>query len=173
MSDSTDPTIGSIGPWWVIHTKSRCEKKMDSWFETHQFDHYLPVRAIAREYTRKKVIFQHPLFSGYAFGAFHSYQRAQVFASGYAARIMEVTNQNGLLEELNAIKLALAAGFELESCPYFTIGSKVRITTGAMKNVKGRLEGTGTKSRFIISVEFLQKSVAMEVDPMMLEMIAE
>lgn len=158
--------------WWVIHTRPRCEKKMDQWLAARGMDHYLPVRPKVRIYPGKKVTFEHPLFAGYAFGSFSLRQRAFVLDSGHAAGVLDVTDQARFLGELAAVRKALETGTPLEECPYISVGHRARITAGPCRGLEGRVERVAGKARFILSVELLQRSVAMEVESSLLELAA-
>jgi len=158
--------------WWVVHTRPRCEKKMKEWFAVKQFEHFLPVRPKQRIYASKKVTFEHPLFPGYAFGSFPLRARLNVLGSGHAAGVIEVVDQSQLLKELSTVRKALEAGAPLEDCPYVAVGQRVRITSGACRGLEGRVERFAGKTRFLLSVELLQRSVAMEIDAGLLELAA-
>ena len=158
--------------WWVIHTRPRCEKKMDQWLASRGMEHFLPARPKVRIYPSKKVTFEHPLFAGYAFGAFSLRQRVYVLDSGHAAGVLDVLNQAQLLSELGAVRRALEMGAPLEECPYISVGQRARITAGPCRGLEGHVERTAGNARFMLSVEFLQRSVAMEVDSSMLELAA-
>jgi len=163
--------IDGIERWWVIHTRPRCEKKMDGWFQRAGCPRHLPVRPSLRLYKNKRVTFEKPLFPGYAFGAFSRLQRSTVFRSEYAASIIEVVDQQGFLQQMAAIQAALEAGGKLEDHPFLAEGRRVRIATGRFRGVEGIVEHIRNKTRICLSVDILQRTVAMEVDAAMLEAV--
>jgi hypothetical protein len=162
-------TLTAERRWWVIHTRPRCEKKMDAWFQSQGFDHYLPTRPKKRSYPSKSVTFQHPLFPCYAFGSFSLLQRNAVYGSGHAAVVLEVFNQNRFLYELEQIRWALKSGLEAKDCPYLTVGKRARVTNGKLRGLEGVVLRGHHKTRIILSVEMLQRSVSVEIDPEWLE----
>jgi len=155
--------------WWALHTKPRCEKKMDHWLAQQGFDHYLPLREKVREYPGKRVSFHHPLFAGYTFGAFTLLERNAVYGSGHAAAVIEVHNQARLVSELDAIRRVLAAGLGTEDCPYLGVGRRARITTGRLKGLEGVVLRRSGRTKLVLSVDMLQRSVALEIEPDWLE----
>jgi transcription antitermination factor NusG len=159
-------------PWWVLHTKPRCEKKMDQWLAAEGMDHYLPTRTKLRIYPGKRVRFEHPLFAGYTFGAFTLLQRNAVYGSGHAAAVLEVVDQPRFLSELDAIRRALDAGLGVEDCPYLGVGRRARITAGKLRGLEGIVVRRSGRTKLILSVELLQRSVAMEIEPDWLEPLA-
>lgn len=158
-------------PWWVIHTRPRCEKKMDEWFRRQGMEHYLPVRPKIRLYPGKQVTFHHPIFPGYAFASFDLRQRNDVYGSGYAAGILEVVHQTGFLTELASLRTALEAGAAVEGCVYLAVGQKARIVSGRLRGLEGKILRRSGKVKMILSVEMLQRSVAIEVAPEWLELM--
>ena len=157
--------------WWVIHTGPRCEKKMDTWLTTEHWEQYLPTRPKKRKYASKTVTFHHPLFPCYTFGKFNLYQRNAVYGSGYAAAVLEVVDQAQLLHELTQLRLALSVSTEAKSCAYLRVGQRARVTMGKLRGLEGVLVQHHHKTRMILSVEMLQRSVSVEVEPEWLEQI--
>lgn len=154
--------------WWVVHTRPRCEKKMDEWFRIGGCERYLPVRPSLRIYKSKRVTFEKPLFPGYAFGAFSPLQRQAVYRSEYAASIIPVVDQINFVRQMEAIRAALDAGARLEDHPYIAEGQRVRITTGRFRGVEGIVTRLRNKTRVCLTVDILQRAVALEVDAAML-----
>jgi hypothetical protein len=169
---SLQPSALSLAPWWVIHTRPRCEKKMDQWLAARQFGHYLPLRSRLRVYPGKRVTFEHPLFAGYAFGAFSLLQRNAVYGSGHAAAVLAVENQGHFLRELVAIRAALASGLGVVDCPYLCVGRRARIATGKLRGLEGIILRRSGRTKLILSVELLQRSIALEIEPDWLEPLA-
>ncbi|MDX6766286.1 MAG: transcription termination/antitermination NusG family protein [Candidatus Methylacidiphilales bacterium] len=155
--------------WWVLHTRPRCEKKLDQWLAQQGLGHYLPLRERIRVYPGKRTAFHHPLFAGYTFGAFSLLQRNAVYGSGHVAAVIEVHDQGRLLAELEAIRLVLASGLGTEDCPYLGVGRRARITTGRLKGLEGVVQRRSGRTKLILSVEILQRSVALEIEPDWLE----
>jgi transcription antitermination factor NusG len=150
--------------WWVIHTRPRCEKKMDEWFQRAGCQRHLPVRPSLRIYKSKRVTFEKPLFPGYAFGAFAPLQRQAVYRSEYAAGIIAVADQALFLHQMGAIQTALEAGASLEDHPFLAEGQRVRITTGRFRGIEGIIARFRNRTRVCLSVDMLQRAVALEVE---------
>lgn len=53
--------------WYVVYTRSRCEKKVASLLEKKNIEHYCPLNRVIRKWAdRKKMVFE-PLFISYVF----------------------------------------------------------------------------------------------------------
>src|ERR1019366_3127744 len=51
-------------PWFVCHTKPRCEKKFAALLAAEKFEHYLPLVLSERHYPKQVKRFSKPLFPG-------------------------------------------------------------------------------------------------------------
>jgi transcription antitermination factor NusG len=169
LFDSSNLSLSTTRCWWIIHTRPRCEKKMDAWFTAQGMDRYLPTRPKKRSYPGKTVTFQHPLFPCYAFGSFSLLERNAVYGSGHAAAVLEVVEQKQFLHELEQIRHALHTGLEAKDCAYLSVGKRARVTVGKLRGFEGIVLRGNHKTRLVLSVEMLQRSVAVEIDPAWLE----
>lgn len=151
--------------WWLIHSRPRQEKQMAGWLEREGYGFELPLRSKVRVYPGKRVTFSHPIFPGYVFGAFPARVRQAVYGSGHAAAVIGVEDQGRLVRELGALRRALEAGLDLEACPFLRVGQRVRITGGKLSGLEGIVVRRAGRTRLILSVELLQRSVAVEIDP--------
>jgi len=66
--------------------------------------------------------------------------------------------------EINDIRLVLRSGASCEPWPSFGIGQTVRVEHGALAGVHGTVETVKNSYRLVISVNLLQRSVAVEID---------
>ncbi|MFQ3671547.1 MAG: transcription termination/antitermination NusG family protein [Verrucomicrobiia bacterium] len=158
------PGLG-VAPWWLIHSRPRQEKRVAAWLEREGFDVDLPLRPRVKVYPGKRVTFHHPVFPGYVFGAFPAQAKNTVYGSGHVAAILEVADQGRLKRELAALHQALEAGCELEEVGFLRVGQRVRITAGRLRGLEGILVRRAGRSRLVLSVEMVQRSVALELDP--------
>ena len=55
--------------------------------------------------------------------------------------------------------------------PYLNVGQRVRMRTGALKNVEGILANADGRVRVVVNIEILQRSVAVSVERLDLEPI--
>ncbi|MGY8651607.1 MAG: transcription termination/antitermination protein NusG, partial [Verrucomicrobiia bacterium] len=62
-----EPMEAQPHPWYVAHTRPRCEKKLVAWCGREGHACELPTYASVRKYRGKEVTFHKPLFPGYVF----------------------------------------------------------------------------------------------------------
>jgi transcription antitermination factor NusG len=63
----------------------------------------------------------------------------------------------------------LQKGVAAEPHPYLKVGTRVRITGGPMAGLEGILLRKRGKSRVVVSVDLIMRSVAMDIDAAQLE----
>jgi transcription antitermination factor NusG len=71
--------------------------------------------------------------------------------------------------EMAALHRIAGSGQETMPWPYLTAGQRVRLRTGALKDVEGILANVEGRNRVIVNIELLQRAVAVSVDRLDLE----
>jgi transcriptional antiterminator NusG len=128
------------------------------------WDYSLPLRRQRRDYASKSVVFRIPLFPGYLFGQANECSRNLIYSSGYVARLLEVVDQETFVSQLAVLHEALEDGRDVETVPYLEPGKRVRITSGQFRGLEGKIERYASGQRLLLSLDILQKSVAIEID---------
>jgi transcription termination/antitermination protein NusG len=72
-------------------------------------------------------------------------------------------------EEIEALRTSFASGVRAEPHPFLTLGRRVRVKEGPLVGVKGILVKRKNKARFVVSVDLIQRAMAVEVDENNLE----
>ncbi len=150
--------------WWVIHAKSRCEKKIADECNRRQIRCYLP---LYKKYTRnsqRTVCFDVPLFSGYLFMYTDGGGRLDILRTNYSANIFVVENSEEFLNQIRTVHTALSSQMHVEPFDEFQEGTMVRVTRGPLAGAEGPIIQKKTTCKLILKVDFIQKNVAVEVD---------
>ena len=66
--------------------------------------------------------------------------------------------------ELDAVRRSVESGLPVVPWPYLTVGDRVVVETGVMAGVEGLLVRVKDSVRIVVSVELLQRSLALELD---------
>ena len=74
-------------------------------------------------------------------------------------------------EEIEAVQHALESRLLVEPYPFLAVGDWVRVKAGPLAGIEGILVRKKNAERLILSVEMLQKSVAVELDGYLVERI--
>jgi len=129
-------------------------------------EEFLPLYRSRRRWSDRVKEIDLPLFAGYVFCRFCPQERLRVLLIpgvtgivGFGGRPAPVEE-----EEIAAIRRMTASGNRLEPWPYLKAGQRVRIERGPLRGLEGVLERGKDYWRVVVSVELLQRSVAVEID---------
>jgi transcription antitermination factor NusG len=152
--------------WYAVRSKSRCEKVAAEHLSARGFEKFLPLYPTRRRWTDRTKVIELPLFSGYVFCRFDSQNVSSVLgAPGVAYVVSFGHGPVGIPDdEIEAIRRVIASGLASSPCLYFKEGVKVTIRNGPLVGLTGQLQKARNNPRLVISVEMLQRSVAVEVD---------
>ncbi len=161
---AVEPVAGANLRWFVLHTKSRQEKALAADLLALRIRFVLPLIPVARYYGRRKVRVHQPLFPGYLFlhGSIENTYAAD--RTQRVAGIIKVADQDRLRAELANIEAALAAGAPLTPADAITGGTRVEVTSGPFKGIRGLAETGPSKDRLYLQVDLIGKGSILEID---------
>lgn len=150
--------------WRVAHTKSRREKILAHYLAGAQIGYFLPM--VCRKQKSKNRIRNSyiPIFSGYVFFLADDFERLSALRSNHVARIIDAGDEVKLLEELTQIALVMAKGAQVYPYDFIAEGRWVRVKSGPLKDVVGRVVRKDRNYRLVLSVEIIMQSVAVAID---------
>jgi SAM-dependent methyltransferase/O-antigen/teichoic acid export membrane protein len=67
-------------------------------------------------------------------------------------------------EEMKMLRASLARGVRVEPHPFLTVGRRVRVKSGPMAGLHGILKHKKNQARLVVSVELIQRAMAVEVE---------
>ena len=160
--------------WYAIQTRYRFEKKVTVSLQRRGIETFIPlVEEIHRWSDREKAI-QSPLFSGYTFARLElsSKLRKAVLQTegviGFVGSGGEVTPVPS--RQLEDLQKLLSQKVPCALSAFLDVGQRVRIRGGCLDGLEGILEQKNAK-RLVISVESIQRAVAIQIDGYELELI--
>jgi transcription antitermination factor NusG len=156
--------------WLALWTHSHSEQLVHDQLIAKEFNAFLPLVPVWSRRGGARHLIRKPMFPGYLF------VRQALDKAGY----IEILKTNGLARilgerwdrpavvpdaEIDAIRQVLEAGLPVLSHSYLREGHRVRIMQGPLAGVEGILVHNNLhKGLLVVSVELLQRSVAVEVD---------
>jgi transcriptional antiterminator NusG len=166
---------GAMSRWRVLWTRSNCEQLVHDQLASKGFDLFLPtVEAWSKRggvRHRERI----PLFRGYLF------LRHAIDKGTY----LEVCKTRGLVQvlgerwdrlevvpdrDIDSIRRLVGSDQPIFPYPYLREGQRVRITQGPLSDVEGVLvRGNPKTGLLVVSVDLLQRSVAVHLDCTQLE----
>ena len=154
--------------WFAIWTRSRHEKLVrDQLEKKSDVDVFLPtIGKWSRWKDRKKKI-DWPLFPGYVFARFVSDERVGILK---VEGVVQIISNNGMLSaipdaEIDSIRTLVESELAYDPVPLIKEGDMVKVTSGPLKGVIGRLiTKKGVQARLVLSVDLIGQAVSVEVD---------
>ena len=150
-------------PWWVAHTKSRCEKALAHKLAETGIGYFLPLFKKMQPGIAKKRFSIMPLFPGYLFFTGGHEERTAAFKSNQTLQVLAVFDRERLLAELNQIQCALGSQVPIYPHPFLQEGRKVRIKSGLLEGLQGIIVGKKGHYRLILRVTLVSQAIAVDV----------
>lgn len=157
--------------WFAVRVRSRCEKLAATELAARGFTVCAATAPHRRVWIDRVRTVEMPLFPGYIFARFDP---ADQFTIRRVAGVSDIVGVAGLPHpvadvEMESILILLKSGVEVQKTPFLHVGERVRVRWGPLAGVAGVLERIKSGCRLLISVNFLQRSVAVEVDSALVE----
>lgn len=159
------------GQWHVAHTRPRQEKALGEALIALEIACFLPLVSKVRYYEHRKRVVELPLYPSYLFLHGTREQVLRAASTRRIAQILPVTDQQCLEHELVQIDLALAGQAVLDPYPFLTVGRRVVVIRGPFQGIEGMIDEKHTPDRLVLNVSMLGRSVSLEIDASLLEVI--
>jgi len=161
----------SLKSWYAAYTCANHEKCVAEQLSLRSVEHFLPLYSSVRRWKDRRVQLQLPLFPGYVFVRLALCDRLQVLEIPSVARLVGFNGTPTPLPEgeIEALKTGLERGVRAVPHPYLKVGRQVRVKTGPLARMTGILVRHKGRFRVVISMEAIQRSVAVEIDATDLE----
>jgi transcription antitermination factor NusG len=159
--------------WYVAQTCAKHEKRVLDHLNRRSVDAYLPLYGATRKWKDRRVHLELPLFPGYVFVHLALRDRLQVLQTPSVVRLVGFGGHVAALpdQEIESLRLGLAREMRIEPHLYLKDGHRVRIKTGPLQGLEGILLRKKNRSRFILSLDLIMRSVAVEIDVAELESV--
>ena len=151
--------------WYVFYTKPRFEKKVDIKLKQLKLESFLPLYTAIRKWSDRKKKIEVPLFPGYIFVRGDEKTRLIVLTVDGIVRSVIFKNEPAILrdEEINNIKLLISSNKIVDTLSTITIGSKVKIVSGPLAGLEGRLSNIKGNNFFSLVLETINSSILVDV----------
>jgi transcription antitermination factor NusG len=153
--------------WYAVYTRSRHEKRIKDQLDGMSFESFLPLYEAVHRWKDRRVRVSLPVFPGYVFVriALPELRRPVVTVPGVVNLVGRPGRPTPIEDqEIEALRVCFLRGHSLVPHPYLTVGRRVRVRSGPLADVEGILLRKKGKSRLILSVQLIARSVAIEVD---------
>lgn len=170
MSEVASSPRSTQGGWHVLWTRSNCERSVTEQLDEKGYTTFLPMIEQWSIVRGKQHVCRVPMFKSYVFlcDEIGKHEYIDVSRTKGLVRILgprwdrlAVVPQ----EEIETIKATVDCELPAIPFPYLEQGDHVRVKTGPLAGAKGIfIESQPSKGLLVVSVNLLQRSVAVELD---------
>jgi transcription antitermination factor NusG len=154
--------------WYALHTRPRHEKTVIQRLEERGVTTFLPLITEVRRWSDRKKTVEMPLFSCYVFAKFvpHRSERLQVLRVEGVLGLIGSRGEGAPIPEteISAVRTLIEGSLSWSAYPFLEIGQRVRIRSGALDGLEGILVGRNGDRTLVISVNAIQRSLAVRVE---------
>ena len=160
------PAQDRLPRWYVAQIRAQHERRVSEQLGQRSIANFLPLYERVSKWKDRRVRLQVPLFAGYIFVCVALCERVRVLEIPSLVRLVGFGGQPEALpdDEIEGIRNSLNFKLPAEPHPYLTIGRRVRISRGPLCGVEGILVRKKSSIRLILSVDLIQRSMAVEID---------
>lgn len=152
--------------WFAAYTTPRHEKHVAELLAEREIETFLPLYRTVRQWKKScPTLLELPLFPCYLFVRVRRSARGAILSTPGVVSIVGSPKEPWPLPhfEIEALRFGAQMG-RIEPHPYLKVGERVRIVTGSMAGVEGVLVRKKNEFRFILTLDAIMRSVAVEVD---------
>ncbi len=151
--------------WFALKVRAKSEPLVKSLLERKGFESFAPTYPDPRRYTDRIRKAEAALFPGYVFSRFDPAHTLPIVTTPAVHKILSIGPRLQPIDdsEIESLRRITANGLA-RPFPFMNAGQKVRVCQGPFTGVEGLFLLQKSASRLIITIEILQRSVAVEVD---------
>jgi transcriptional antiterminator RfaH len=148
--------------WWCLHTKPRQEKAIARELRKAEVAYYLP-QAKKESHTPqgRRIESVVPLFPSYMFLKGKSEDRLIALRGNRVVAVLEVADQGALANDLKQIHTMINSGLTVIEEPTVPVGTTVRVATGPLTGVVGKVIKRANGDHFVAVVHFLGRGATV------------
>jgi len=155
--------------WYAVQTRARNEKVIFERLQEQGLTAFLPLVTEIRRWSDRKKKVELPLFSCYVFVklVISNYQeRMRVYRISGVFGIVSMRGEAIPIpeEQIEALRTVVTQQVVWSAHPFLKVGQRVRIRGGSMDGVEGVLLSADGNRTLIISVDAIQRSLAVRVE---------
>jgi transcription termination/antitermination protein NusG len=161
--------VADVEPrWYAIHTRAQHEKSVTWHLQNQGITAYLPLVSEVHRWSDRQKVVQMPLFSCYVF--LHVPLVAEIWAKvmrmnsvlrfvGTGSEAVPIPNH-----QIESMQMLLSSKVPYALHPFLKVGQRVRVRGGSLDGIEGILRSRNGNHNLVISIEPLQRSLAICID---------
>ncbi|MDY6973911.1 MAG: UpxY family transcription antiterminator [Thermodesulfobacteriota bacterium] len=162
--------------WYAIHTRSRFEQKVYDDLSGKSIEVFLPrIQVMSRRRDRRKMIMV-PMLPGYVFvrSGLQPEEHLQILKTVGIVRLVGFRGRPvpAIEEEISSLMILDGTDRTVKNHAYIRKGDRIMIMEGPLKGLVGfYLRHKGQTDRVVVSVELLNRSLALEIEDWALDKV--
>lgn len=153
--------------WYAVSTKSRQEKVVVAMLQYMDVANFLPLIVEEHRWSDRRQKITVPLFHGYVFVRIATTAELMLRVLKVPGVVDFVRSRTGPLTipdgEIDDVRAVLVHGVNCSPHQFLGAGDRVRVVRGALVGLEGTFIRSASQSKLVISVEMIQRSVAVSV----------
>ncbi len=165
LTGGTLPEVAMGTPWYALSVKHQHERTIQRALSEGGFEAFSPTYRARRQWSDRVKEIELPLFAGYVFCRFPLEAKVRILNTPAVSRVVQFGGTPTAVPdtEIDAIRSIVASKLPMRPWPRLKCGDRVRIERGPLRGVVGVLLKEKDALELIVSVELLQRSVAVQV----------
>ncbi len=152
--------------WYAVAVRSNFERIVAQSLRQKDYEVFFPSYLSKRQWSDRTKVIECALFSGYLFCRMNMRQRVPLLNTPGVSSIVGIGKAAVPVEdrEIAAIQKLVESGLPVAPWPFLKAGQFVHINRGPLTGVEGIVIASKNRSRLVVSVEMLQRSVTVEIE---------
>ena len=166
MSSCHEEGRAPAEPWVALVVRPRSERKVQTGLANNGLETFVPWHAVRRRWSDRVKTLDRNLFPGYVFCRSTHSERKLVLNQPGVEWVVSFNHAPALIpdEEISSLRRLVGCELPLSPWPFLKAGQRVRIEEGPLAGLEGTLARDSTTWRVVLSVDTVQRSIAVEVD---------
>jgi transcription antitermination factor NusG len=163
--------VNSSLPWLALRVRVRSESVAAEALKGRGYQVVSPTIPERRRYSDRIRQVNTPVFPGYVFIRFSYGSRAPILSSPAVQYIVSFGQQPALIPDQVISDVCRMINNGARPIPYFKAGDHIRVEYGPLAGVEGIYVRHSAKNQLVVSIDVLQRSVALHVDESQVQLI--
>ena len=154
--------------WYALQTRVHREKVVEQRLQERGVVTFLPTVTEVRRWSDRKKKIESPLFASYLFVKVSDSKvdRLRVLCVDGVFQFVGFRGEATPIpdEQIEAVRALVSGELTWSAHPFLKIGQRVRIRNGSLQGVEGILQSRSGESTLVISIDAIQRSMAIRID---------
>ena len=155
------------GLWMAAQVKAKREFSVSAALRDKGYETFVPTYIRVRRWSDRKKTSEEPLISGYVFvRTMVSHGQGLVVSTPGVVRMVGFGGKAAAIDEeqIEHVKILANSSLRTEPWPYIKHNSRVKIICGSLSGIVGTVLQVKQNTVLVVSIEMLQRSVAVHID---------